>query len=207
MSLGETLDALGNVTKALVAPQIDDTANIDYDTARQAVEAVASGNGHMMLNTNGTTTYTVLINGKAHGFTEQQLDLYKQVVNSGRTVNISKLTTSERVKAAIGFGDYGRINFQANSGNVVRDIITEVALDPAVWISAGTSGVAKVAAGQVDDAIKVFAKDIDDYVQAFVPVTERDLARDTAAKLIDDAARQKIVEQVLMFTVKVQVIP
>ena len=200
-ALGESVDIFGNITKSVVAPYIDTTANIDYNHAAQVVEMINKGQGHEYVRPDGSKTYTVIINGMPEGYTDKEIDQYKEVVNSGNTVNISKLTTSERLQASIGYGKYGRINFQSHLGETgvnLGDIVTETLLDPATWFTLGKSAAEKVAVnGAVDDVLKSAAKDVDTVIQATVPVETRDLARDTAAKLVDDSARKQISEQAL----------
>ena len=208
-SLGESVDVFGNITKSVVAPYIDTTAGIDYNHAAQVVEQVNKGQGHEYVRPDGTKTYTVVINGVPEGYTDEEVDQFKEVVNSGNSVNIAKLTTKERLQASIGYGKYGRINFQSHLGQTgvnIGDIVTETLLDPTTWFTLGKSAAEKIAVnGAVDDILKSAAKDVDTVIQATVPVETRSLARDTAAALVDDTARKQISEQALSVFEKGQV--
>lgn len=155
VTLGETLD-VGNVIKALL-PGIDRTAGIDYDEALQAVSAIQDGQAFENVDFQGNKYYVAQVNGMSKRFDEKEYDTYCNIVNSGRTVDITKLTTGERVAASLGFGEYGRINYNADTGNLLGDIILELVLDPTTWLSlgasAGVKNAAKEVAGEVAETV------------------------------------------------------
>ena len=200
LGLSETFDAVGNVAKGLFGKGIDRTSGIDYAYAQQMLAAVQANQARVQYNSDGSSTYSVLYNGAFKTFSNKDLKMYEAVVNSGRTVNIDKLTTSERFKASIGYGDYGRINFQSDQGHgILVDILTEVILDPTTWLSAGVSAGVRLATGQWDAVLRETAKEAD-VVLRNIPNLAGSVdsnAYEAMAQLLEDASRKQIAKSIV----------
>ena len=118
----EKLDAVKQEIKAVKELKSDKAysdkdINVDPAYARLVVDAVDNKQAYSNTQPNGRTLYTFFVNGVAKSFSDEELAVYRNVVNSGNTVNVGKLTTLERVKASVGIGQYGHINFQANKSS------------------------------------------------------------------------------------------
>lgn len=196
MGFSEVTDVFGNLFKGLLAPVIDHTASLDYNYAKQAVDLIDSKQAYVNEQARGPTMYTFYINGQAHALTEKELDMYRNLVNSGNTVNISKLTTGERFKASIGIGEYGRINFQSNQGNTFVDIATELLLDPETWFGLGKGAISSVVKGGSDKGLSVLAKHLDDITLNVEDLAMREELRQLSVYLTDDAARELLASKI-----------
>lgn len=196
IGFGEVTDVLGNITKSLVANNIDKTANVDYNYAKQAIDLIDNKKAYIDEQTSGETTYTFYINGMPKVLTEKEVKMYRDLVNSGNTVNISKLTTGERFKASIGIGDYGRINFQSNQGNLFTDIVTEVLLDPETWVTLGKSAIGEVVKSGADKGLRVFAKELDDITLNVEDLAMREELRNLSVSLVDDSVRKSLATKI-----------
>lgn len=192
LGFGEVVDVFANPVKAIFAPSIDKTADIDYDTAVQVVAAVTDGHAIEYTTSDGTNAYRVLVNGAYVDVPVKDYSYYEWVVNSGRTVKLSDLSLTERLKASVGIGEYGRINFEYNTGNRFADFLLEVVSDPTTWISFGTSSAFKTMTSQVDNAGAAIAKQLDDIVK----VSQNDRALLELSKtLADDVYRKRLSKE------------
>lgn len=196
MGLGEVTDTFGNVIKSLVANDIDKTAGVDYNYAKQAIDLIDNNKAYINKQLSGETTYTFYINGVPKVLTAKEVGMYRNLVNSGNTVNISKLTTGERFKASIGIGEYGRINFQSNQGNTFVDIATEILLDPATWVTLGKSAISEVVKKGADKGLRVFAKNLDDITQTVEDLGMREELRQLSVNLVNDTYRNELVTKI-----------
>ena len=161
-NLGESLDVFGNVVKSLTVPLLNNSADqVDYEYAEAALSAVATDNVRTNTAPDGTKSYQALIDGNLVDFTSKDLEFYERIVNSGRTVNYAELSTSERLKASIGIGEHGRINFEYATGNTFADIVMEIISDPGTWLTFGTSSLGKSAATNVMDSVGDVARALD----------------------------------------------
>lgn len=150
MSLGEGLDAIANPVKAALAfkgsPFYQDSYFEDYDVALSYVEQVSQELCQVNYDENGDAIgYTVKhpVTGKIVNITTSNYENYVAIVNAGRTANIADMNTLERVKSAVGLGDYGRINYSIDTGNTATDILGEVLLDPTSYASFGLLALRK----------------------------------------------------------------
>ena len=168
MGLGEVVDVLANPVKALLAPAINIPADkVDYDYAEKCLQ-LAAGNlpGQKQTLYNGQTKYTGYIDGRLVSFTDKELDAYQNIVSSGRSVNYTDLTTSERLASSIGLGEYGRINYEYATGSLFTNIVLEILSDPQTLISMGTSALSKTAINGMQDVAKVMLKQADELLPA-----------------------------------------
>ena len=196
VGLGEVLDVFANPIKGLAAPLIDRTINIDPAYAKLVVDAVDNKQVYSNTQLNGRTLYTFFDNGVPKSFTDEELDTYRNIVNSGNTVNISKLTTWERVKASVGVGKYGHINFQANTGDKCGDVVMELLLDPETWVTLGGSAAASIAKNGADKGLRVFAKHLDDLTQTVEDLGMREELRQLSVNLVNDSARKNLATKI-----------
>lgn len=206
---GEVLDVFGNVIKSVTAPGLDALKDVTYEEAIQVVTAVQDKKAYEYTKPDGTLGYVITMNNNIRHVSAKEYELYEAYVNSGQTVDISKLSTSERLKASIGFGEYGRINYDYNTGSTLTNIVLEIISDPEVWVTAGAALFGKGLAKNADEGLKFFAKNADDIItKAGLDVTSEAAARNIVVQMTDDVIRNKTskkISQVLRAkTVKIE---
>ena len=194
--LGEVLDIFANPIKGLTAPLIDKDINVDPAYAKLVVDAVDNKQAYANTQLNGRTLYTFFENGVAKSITDEELATYRNVVNSGNTVNVGKLTTLERVKASVGIGKYGHINFQANTGDKCADIIMEVLCDPETWVTLGSSSAASIVKNGADKGLRTFAKEVDDLILNAEDLGMREELRQLSVSLVNESARKNLATKI-----------
>ena len=149
--IGEDLDVFDNVAKAVLAPIINKPADsTNYADAEYALQQINQGN----YNTSATGTVVQDPTGKYHTYDAKDVEILKSIVNGGRHVNPYNLTLSDRVKAAVGIGDYGRVNYNYATGSTIGNMLCEVVLSPSNWVTMGASAMEKQVAAKVTEATK-----------------------------------------------------
>lgn len=161
MSLGEGLDAIANPVKAALAfkgsPFYQDSYFESYGNALYYVEQVSQELCQVNYDENGDVIgYTVKhpVTGKIVKITTNDYENYVAIVNAGRTANIADMNTLERVKSAVGLSDYGRINYNIDTGSTATDFLGEFLLDPSMWFTVGGAFAGKAAAKSAKAATK-----------------------------------------------------
>lgn len=149
--VSEDLDVFDNVAKAVMTPIINRASDAtSYEDAEYALQQINQGN----YNTSAKGTVVQDQTGKFHTYDAKDVDILKTIVNGGRHVNPYQLTMSERVKAAVGLGDYGRINYNYATGSTIGNMLCEVVLSPSNWVTMGATGAEKQVAAKVVEATK-----------------------------------------------------
>jgi hypothetical protein len=160
-SLNELVGMPVNLVKALTIGGNTEADKVDYDMAAQFV-ANSTNQNNQYIGPDGKKHYVYNYNGQTYNYSEKDLKVYEEIVNSGRTVNPYKLTAGERVKAALGFGDYGQINYAYKTGGGwVPDMLLEIISDPITWITLGTGAAASAAGRASIDVAKSAFRDIE----------------------------------------------
>lgn len=186
--IGEDLDVFDNVAKAALTPIINKPAdNTNYADAEYALQQINQGN----YNTSATGTVVQDPTGKYHTYDAKDVEILKSIVNGGRHVNPYNLTLSDRVKAAVGIGDYGRVNYNYATGSTIGNMLCEVVLSPSNWVSMGASAMEKQIAAKVTEATK--AIDFSDMSDPLAKTMQK-IALDISAQ---DDVRSGLVKEAL----------
>ena len=152
LAAGETVDVFDNIGKAVLTPMINRASDMtSYEDAEYALQQINQGN----YNTSSKGTVVQDQNGKFHTYDAKDVDILGTIVNGGRRVNPYNLTMSERVKSAVGLGDYGRINYNYATGSTIGNMLCEVALSPSNWVTMGATAAEKTVASKVVEATRV----------------------------------------------------
>ena len=202
-AITEPLDVLGNIAKALLSPIFaSDAAQVDYDTAEQILVHHATKPAPVLWDEKGRPiSYSAYVNGKHYRYSNRELAMYENIVNSGRTVNPYKLTTSERLKASIGLGEHGRINFNYDTNSLLVDMFLEIITDPQTIISIGAGALTGVVENSLEKSVKTFLKEGDTALLRAMPGLSKETANDIltmVAKQTSDKAVYKQVTEYLL---------